>query len=212
MSTKIYLAYRCPIGTFYKVFIPSFRKHCFDKVVERVKTLVACVKPEILEKAYEDKDWQKQMTFERFCEKKGELFKLREVLRAAYKASVSSQRDPYFCIDCSFNVWLYKGKAYIIPYGEYWITETFEMPEGVEDYSYWNNSDEPEGVTLAQWRSRGKIWGKVCLDNHNERRLLHQVVDVSSKPVPIGLNEVTKAIMPDDDSRFFAFYDLEGKY
>ena len=37
---------------------------------------------------------------------------------------------------------------------------------GFEDYGWWNNTDEPEGVTEDEWEARGKIWNEI-LDNEH---------------------------------------------
>lgn len=41
------------------------------------------------------------------------------------------------------------------------MREAFEAMEEVEPYSYWNNADEPAGVTVEQWNERGAAWERV---------------------------------------------------
>lgn len=41
------------------------------------------------------------------------------------------------------------------------MRDAFEAMDEVEAYSYWNNADEPEGVTSEQWNERGAAWERV---------------------------------------------------
>lgn len=40
------------------------------------------------------------------------------------------------------------------------IYNSFEF----EDYSYWNNTDKPEDVSVREWNKRFKVWEEVCPD------------------------------------------------
>ena len=57
----------------------------------------------------------------------------------------------------------------IIPFGDAFYgvvrTDQREWPKAwldgsdkISDFSYWNNSDEPEGVTPEEWEQRGLVW------------------------------------------------------
>lgn len=177
MSTKIYLAYRCSVKKLNE-FLLKFREHCFSKVQERIEVLMAAVTPEQIRKYYDDKEWN--MSYEEFLTKKEKYFRFRHVFVNACEASPNHYRDLIFCFDCSLNVWLHKNKAYLIPYGETWILNDFKLPEEVEEYPYWNNSDPPENVTNKQWEARSKNWDAVCLKNWNQSRLLHTVIDLKN--------------------------------
>ena len=41
------------------------------------------------------------------------------------------------------------------------IREQFEAIEGVEEYNYWNNSDEPEEISRSAWKTREKRWDRM---------------------------------------------------
>jgi hypothetical protein len=196
MSTKIYTAWRCSVWTFEQDFVPAFRKHCMKQVVARVKKLAAAVKDERLKEIYETKGWAKEHTYDQFLALKEDFIRVREVFREAAKASKKLERDVLFCLDCSFNVWFNNHKAYIIPYGEHWITEGFKPPKGVEDYAYWNNTDKPDELTDRQWAARKRKWDEVCLNSWDATRLVHQIINAGDN---IGLYEIATSVMPKKD-------------
>lgn len=66
-------------------------------------------------------------------------------------------------LDFSFEVCLVPRGAYLLGL---WYTEQrvfqdelFKLPK-VEPYPYWNNTDQPEGISDEEWRARGEEWGE----------------------------------------------------
>lgn len=41
------------------------------------------------------------------------------------------------------------------------LQKKFLSVEGVDSYSYWNNTDEPKDIAREEWDSRGKVWEKI---------------------------------------------------
>lgn len=39
------------------------------------------------------------------------------------------------------------------------------LPSGLKEFSYWDNSDPPANVSSRIWKTRGKIWDEVALDD-----------------------------------------------
>jgi hypothetical protein len=183
MSTKIYYAYRMPVQTFIDSFLPAFRKHVFKQAVSFIKkNLIEDNEPTV------------------------EL--LKSIFVRMAEASKSKLRR-YECIDCSLNVWIYKNKVYTILYGEPFLWRKFKPPAKVEDYCYWNNTDEPENVTRRQWNERGKTWEKVCLADGcwDTGRMVHEIINASTK---LGLVEVGTPILGVDGAwGAIAFYEKE---
>ena len=178
MSTRIYTAWRCTPKVFPD-FLSAFRTHCLAKIGKRVSYLAAGLKPEKIREIYDTKDWAKEMPYEEFYKKNEKRIRISQTFKMCALASKSSERDPMFCIDCSMNFWIQGRYIYIIPYGENWVHQDFLLPEGVEDYCYYNNSDEPEGVTYKQWQTRGKNWDKIC-DDWDAARNVHEIVNAGS--------------------------------
>ena len=192
MSTKIYYAYRMPVNVFTPVFLPAFRKHVIGTAANFVKMLMPNVTPSELKAVFkEKKEYDKKLTYKKFAEDENS-FILRIIFQKMAEASKSRQRS-LECIDCSLNIWIYDGRVYTILYGESWLWKKFKLPDGVEDYPYWNNTDEPDGVTRRQWTARGKTWDKVCLDSDwNATRMVHEVINASQET---GLFEVAERIV-----------------
>ncbi|WP_422758881.1 hypothetical protein [Paenarthrobacter sp. C1] len=44
------------------------------------------------------------------------------------------------------------------------MVDAFEVLDDVESYAYWNNDDEPKGVTSEQWDERRAAWDRVMPD------------------------------------------------
>lgn len=208
MSTKIYTAWRMPITVFYKDFIPAFREHCFANVVKRVDDLAAVVLPVVLQEVY-NKYWKDKVTYEEFEKTRGKQVRVRHVLKYSFLASRDYKRNLAFSMDCSFNTWFYNNKAYVIPYGESWTRTDFIPPEKIENYCYWNNTDEPKNVTRKQWEARGDMWDKICLNDWNKGRMLHEVVNIEEN---IGNVEIWRKIFGKDEDIGMALlceYDVE---
>lgn len=108
-----------------------------------------------------------------------------KAIKLCKSAAESHLRNPTCDIECGLNIWLDARYAYAIPYGEGKSANVLRknLPPWIEDYAYWNNTDEPKDVSWRAWRARGRKWNKLCLgegkQSWNARRLLHVVVDLS---------------------------------
>lgn len=110
-------------------------------------------------------------------------------LDVVWEAVVEDSKSPYrsvLNVTCGLNLWFYGEHVYIMPIGENFITRDMDKrrPRWLEDFCYWNNTDEPDGVTYAEWQRRGATWDKVCCgkgkSSHNARRLYHEVIDATT--------------------------------
>lgn len=198
MSTKIYQAWRCSASVLTTKFLPIYRKHCFEIIGQKVKDLMLTISDERITEISKEARFS-QYSFEEFLLQKETVVRLREVFSKSDLASKSHYNDIY-CMDCSLNIWLHKGKAYIIPYGQSWIASEFQLFEGLEDFCYWNNTDAPEGMDYKQWVKRGKIWEKVCLDDWNATRMTHEIVSLKES---VGLFNICDTIVSQND--FYGF-------
>jgi hypothetical protein len=176
MSTKIYYAWRIPRSKLNE-FTDIIREATWAWLLERIDGWMAAVSDEAVQqrldeehearlKLYEDKDvpWYVQ---------KGEVspatrwrFLEQEIIEACTDA-----RKRYHDSDASFNFWVRGRHVYIIPYGKAVLPD--DKPDWIQDYSYWDNSDHPDGITYRQWEARGVMWHKVCLDNWDKNRYHH---------------------------------------
>lgn len=74
--------------------------------------------------------------------------------------ALSPYKGPQGDFSCDFCVWDWKQHFYMYPIGTLnnWdFSEIYKIP-GVEDFRYWNNTDEPEGMSRREWSRRGRIW------------------------------------------------------
>jgi len=178
MSTKIYRGYK-------------FRQNNLNKFIELIDDLVF---------KYELDDWKTKFSKlpDTLVEEHIQLLKHPKIVNLSY--SVRSKIARYYIIyeqidrwiddgyknpsikhdlkEVGFNLWLYKGYFYCIPWGHSQIFDKLKLPYWVADYSYWNNVDEPENIDHKEWEKRGKIWDEVCLKNvedWDKNRLSHEI-------------------------------------
>jgi hypothetical protein len=177
MSTKIWVARRFPVSKIND-FIDFCNETFTQRVVEHVTKYMNALKPdyEPLRKRIE--------AHKKFCSKENEECpewhmrncRFKAYMAGAVEAGKSMQRTLIFDIECGINLWVYKRKAYVIPWGEF--HSRVEWPEWAEDYHYQNQTDPPEDIPYAQFRKRGKVWDKVCLDDWNARRLSYDIISL----------------------------------
>jgi len=169
----------------------------FDLALKHVKKSMKTAK--IDEEVYE-KDVKKYAPNSK--RKQANIRKWQEfqtVIDHCKEASKRVEKD-YYDIDCGLNIWLHGNYAYAIPIGPNWVLDNIKFPKWVEDYSYWNNTDQPDNVTDRQWNSRRDTWDKICCghgkSDHNSRRLYHSVVDLERRGSYISKTELQLKIFP----------------
>lgn len=204
MSTKIYFAYRMPTKVF-NTFLASFRNVVFAAAKEHVRKMTTSITEQELKAFFKErKGAYGRVSFKKYMEEHESNLRVKLVLQKIKDESKSRLRS-LDCIDCSLNVWMHAGRMYVILYGESWLWRHFKPPEKVEDYCYWNNTDEPDGVTRRQWKARGDTWDKVCLDDDwNATRMVHDIIHASQE---IGLTEVAARIVGKDNAHAASWLD-----
>lgn len=176
MSTTIYDAYRAPLARVLDT-IDWARDTLLNSTIEIVEQLMNDVVVDIT-------------TTPKHLKGEGERFyrrsqQYRHVIAAAKKAALSPYKE-YHDIDCGFNLWIWDDRVYVMPVGTnvHKRALSYSKPEWVEDYSYWNNVDEPDDVSYEEWKQRGETWDMICTGtgraDHNARRLYHDVVSVNA--------------------------------
>lgn len=196
MSTKIYFAYRMPVKLFRDSFLPVFRKAIFDTAAAFVRERMPLVKVSALREEWKSvKSYTPKLTYAKFMKERGDAARVCVILKALSEASRSKLRT-FEDIDCSLNVWIYRGKIYVMMYGESFLWEKFKPPARVEEYAYWNNTDGPDNVSRKAWHARSKVWNKVCLDESwDSSRMVHDVINCHKE---IGLYELASRLVKQD--------------
>lgn len=221
MSTKIYNAYRFP-RKHLDEFILLFNKLCHQEVKKFLQKFTP--EPEFLQK-------EREKTFAKYPESaqywSDKDFAAARVFGMAMVASKSPYKE-VFDLDCSFNLWMHKGYCYVIPY----VPNTFRinwkrLPKWCKFYGYWDNTDEEEGVSIKEWKQRGKMWEEIALNDWDKTRLTHIVLDLKmptlngfqsllkflggNKKFPGRKNETWTSVMYGMSSRFYWKFYQEDK-
>lgn len=200
MSTKIYNGRRVRLR-FLSLFFDRVNAKAIKIATERVKLLMGQIRPDYLETRMQDRVKAGKIPIT-----PDELM-LRITLERCYVASKSNVRDTSFCIDYGLNVWPnHDGWTYVIPIGEWWITDGIQWPVS-ESYFYWNNTDKPARVSHKEWESRRQNWTEVCLDDHDARRCWHPIIDVKERT---GLHKIAGKILDDQDAVLRTIYGLDA--
>lgn len=166
MSTKIYEARRLPVRRVGE-FIEFVDGEMMKPVLRHVRKLMAGVKPEFIDTFLKEQYGieKKNQAKEPKLENLKRFAAFSAVLAEAKKAAASNEWNGHsmvFDLNCGWSMWTRGGLAYMTPFGPQWLFRSpFKYPEWAEDYSYWNNTDRPEGVSQRAWDARGDMWDKV---------------------------------------------------
>ena len=157
MSIKIYEGKRFPKAKL-ATFIREVRRAQWKIILERARVIAADLKDVSLE----GKSWTARVMAT--CD----LF--REIAE-------KSHRQPLLDLECGWKIWVPEhGRfAYTTPWGEHIIRNKLVMPAYVEDYVYWDNTDEPEGMSMREWNRRRKNW-ECATEPHREQDYVLLVV------------------------------------
>ena len=110
------------------------------------------------------------------------------VLDKAKKDAISEHPLSTLDIDCGLNVWPGEdGFFYVIPICHRLFQDKLceRLPSWVEEFSYWDNTDQPEAIAHKEWEVRGKTWEEICCgesgrSQYNMRCMYHEVVNIKS--------------------------------
>lgn len=187
MSTKIYCAYRFPLDRAsegvehfhslllkqaiepYDLVLNTFTEEMFQHLFEAVGKGILAPKAE-----------------------PGEELTIRKKMLSFSDLMVAGDKDTRRLFDrvtCGFNCWVHSdGFMYIIIVANFnHSLESETHPEWVENFSYWNNTDPPEGFDdeagYKRWEARGEKWAEVGPGGYDpgfyRGRLYHEVVETS---------------------------------
>jgi hypothetical protein len=91
----------------------------------------------------------------------------REEVRTRQKEILGSGlRDPEVDFDFELSILPHEGRIYGMVFSErpHWVNRWLAKDE-VEDFSYWNSTDRPDGVSEEEWGTRGGIWQRIFQAN-----------------------------------------------
>lgn len=179
MSTKIYYAWRAPADRIVDVIdwgrdtmMEAARIH-----IEHLKSIVGAEKlGPVPDHIKGDPDGER-------------IWESAKRLELVWKVVEEEGKSPYrgaFDVSCGLNIWVHGGHVYVIPIAQPFIMSGMHasLPEWMENFCYWNNTDQDDRVSEEEWAARGDTWESICTGDgraeHNARRLYHEVIDVNT--------------------------------
>lgn len=174
MSIKLYYGYKLPSMSAYELqcFFEKLRKK-LNK--ERDKMYDEALASEFISafdsvwlgvidyEGYKNRFKHTLFTGDEYIKDKISLYNfvvenIRENYREIYK---TGRRNPSYDFQFTVSVIPTKDKTLCVIYTEQnEFREIWENMKEVEEYGYWNNTDQPEDVTDKEWRFREKEWEK----------------------------------------------------
>lgn len=157
MSTKIYHGYRLAEGTDVWEFTERLRREGNEERDRLDMEVVEKLAEAAMQKRLDDGKELPQTEEARLMLGYHEW---HEVMRQLGESRLSDphQLDACFIRDPGtgrINALLYAGSK---------MEHVFERQPEVEEYGYWNNTDQPEGVSDDEWEERRASWER-CLPN-----------------------------------------------
>lgn len=68
-----------------------------------------------------------------------------------------------------------------------------KRPSWLKEYSYWNNSDEPKGMTRRRWKERERTWNRIALDGDRwDNRLTNIVLSKGYGEMALAMECIAK--------------------
>ena len=153
MSTKIYTAYRTKPGVdVWKLFID---------IKMRGRKEVAKVLRGLYDNLLRDGKNPKVAKEHRAKGEPITPFICSQFVRKLYRDSLGDFRRHPFCFDASVSIRKKGRHYYLIPYCDMLVRNVLDFlkkDDRLEDYAYWNNTDQPDHLTRAQWNQRARMW------------------------------------------------------
>lgn len=179
MSIKVYEAYRLPVSKLSEFLEMAHRAGRLNFAQQVKEWRIECV--EVTQADIEDK-WAKELQNPySLCWLDKEKVALRlkwQWLEDKYRAEAAefSSDSCLFHVQAGFRMWVRGRYVYLYPRGQ---GSFGALPDYVEDYSYWDNTDPPEWVSPQAWGARGRFWNRLFYGKVSERftYLDHMVID-----------------------------------
>jgi len=89
---------------------------------------------------------------------------VNKIFTRGYRISNGTNLRSLFDFNVSITFREYKKRVYLIPYCDGPLRKTLDFlneDPRLEDYHYQNQTDKPDHISMAAWRGRGKVWGKM---------------------------------------------------
>lgn len=166
MSTKIYRAFR----TKPDVDIFKLSAKIQKRGVKNAKGALTETYNNMRDAWLNQKDFRKV-----FCEVLGRdpginadgnlsYLNISEYIHKQYGKQLASHQRDMFDLNVSVAIRKLDNRYYLIPFCSGFMHENLnflDKMKELEEYGYWNNTDEPDEVTEEEWAERGENWDKL---------------------------------------------------
>lgn len=181
MSIKIYQAYRVSVRDF-NPFLKHIRTETLKVAAKHVRELMDALLPEKVEELVKDRfpnfpDDIRVGVDPEFVKNYLKLEYLEKLFREHHD---NQYRSDVFDLQSGFSFFLLGGSFYGWPWGTFTLSDEIVLSYGkVVDYSYWNNTDRPDEISLREWGRRQKKWATIHTNGEFTYRLDYRTVDYS---------------------------------
>lgn len=170
MSTKIYEAWKVPLNRysdFLRVYVEKVKplvEDRFNKLCHMTQGKLFCQDLGILQETLE---LRKDGTLDKIDpDIKDEYFRSAELSKKVEKLcktirdmAIVAKDTTMLDMTCGVRAWILRANVFIIPFGINLIPEITE--DFVKDYKYYNNTDQPDGISDSQWDKRRSRWEEI---------------------------------------------------
>lgn len=160
MSTKIYGGLRITETDFHKLSgkIYALRLQIMDKVREKKANFIANYSViqhdrQLTGYVYKDEEPEREPYFAAL----GHLMKADEYCYGGGNSRTDQYAHPDYTFELS--IFAYKGAFYAMPFTEDRDLEALLLSQPwIEEFGYWDNTDKPDSISVADWKKRQRIW------------------------------------------------------
>lgn len=171
MSTKIYTGIKFKTKSYKKVLdeLLKLREKCVEIATEKIKkrdVISTYIKYSKVDKT----DFSNLSAF--------------DIRTHLFKDIEGDGYRDFWVPEINFSIVLYpssNGTIYGVYFNDDDKYEKLLFETGiVEDYGYWDNTDQPEGMTYAQFEKRGKVWDKLLSGRFKDTGFTFNIVEADT--------------------------------
>lgn len=166
VSTKIPVAYRFG-GTSAEFW--AFTRDTKRKATEEIRDTLRAIADQMIgnpEFELDQTEFDRRLKHLKGKDKKKRLRRtmVYETMAHEYTEQSNKMLRGLFDFDVSIGVWELKGSLFLIPQCDMQMRRVLDFlaeDPRLEDFCYWNNVDEPEGVSRREWARRKRSWDAI---------------------------------------------------
>lgn len=192
MSTKIYSGFKFNSGSLQELQSFLMRWRATLKPLHRAE--LAAVHARIATDTFD----QSLINPKSKARKTPLLEAFNSVMERQHEIKKTGRRDNEVDFDFEVSVMPHGRKIYGIIFTERgkWRDLFMEQPE-ISDFSYWNNSDKPEGVSSQEWKRRYKVWDKILISGPDAVPAMRGLyAQCTSESLYVSADDIVAAIKP----------------